>query len=536
MERFRQTELYDLIEGLGGVSGGTHVCYLSDPIHLERASSGLCELTGYTPEEIETDLNRAYTRLLHPDDVPIFRNFVRSLAAEEGVQTVSYRFLTKDGRVVPAVDTMVSRRLDDGKMWGFSVVRDLSSLGDAALAQAMQAESTDIAEDVPLHGLLRVGFDDGPVVLSADDGMLTILGFSKEEISRNRTGLIEALNTTFASGVAQIVANASGADRSSVGMRRHIIRRVDGSFAHIAKWSVWKESPEETVCQFFVVQENDDEACGESASSLEGLEQFLRESADIVFVIDLEKGSLTCTKDDAPEFPDIPTGFPLVADEVIRRWVAMYVCEDDRDRVLRLADQERIALAEGVEHEEVTLVVDGASLPATILMLREGSRALAMVKDVSAHGRDASEESERGVRIRTFGRFEVFHNGEPVAFKSKKAKEYLALLVDGRGSFVSSREAVSALWPNSTMGENDFTRARKAAMNMHRTLEREGIGSIVEKDGSARRIVPSKVSCDLYDFLDDPKGNAERFHGSYLPEYEWGEMTLAELTFSLYDD
>lgn len=171
----------------------------------------------------------------------------------------------------------------------------------------------------------------------------------------------------------------------------------------------------------------------------------------------------------------------------------------------------------------------------SILAIRDGSRVLVLVKNANVDRRAREQPAEQSVLIRTFGRFEVFCDGKPVVFKSKKAKEYLALLVNARGSFVSSREAVLALWPDSTLGENDYARARKAAMNMGRTLEREGIASIVEKDGSSRRIVPSKVSCDLFDFLEDPERNSDSFRGSYLPEYEWGEITLAELTFSLYD-
>ncbi|MDO4503143.1 MAG: hypothetical protein Q4D06_08165 [Coriobacteriia bacterium] len=143
----------------------------------------------------------------------------------------------------------------------------------------------------------------------------------------------------------------------------------------------------------------------------------------------------------------------------------------------------------------------------------------------------APEKDNAPVRIKTFGSFDVFVNGEPVVFRSEKAKEYLALLVDRRGAFVSSREAVDCLWESDSVGERELSRARKAAYWMNRTLEKYGIEGIVDNDGSARRIIPGSASCDLFDYLDDPYGNSTEFRGSYLRDYSWAEPTLAELTF-----
>lgn len=59
-----------------------------------------------------------------------------------------------------------------------------------------------------------------------------------------------------------------------------------------------------------------------------------------------------------------------------------------------------------------------------------------------------SEPSEPLVRIRTFGYFDVFVGEQPIAFRNEKSKELFALLVDRRGGFVSSEEAIGFLWEN----------------------------------------------------------------------------------------
>lgn len=133
------------------------------------------------------------------------------------------------------------------------------------------------------------------------------------------------------------------------------------------------------------------------------------------------------------------------------------------------------------------------------------------------------------VRIRTFGYFDVFVGDSPIAFRNKKSKELFALLVDRRGGFVSSEEAISFLWEDDPVNAVTSARYRKVAMRLKNILEEYGIVDIVETVDGKRRIVTEKVQCDLYEYLENPEERAHLFKGSYLTNYSWGEMTLGEL-------
>ena len=137
------------------------------------------------------------------------------------------------------------------------------------------------------------------------------------------------------------------------------------------------------------------------------------------------------------------------------------------------------------------------------------------------------EASQVRVRIRTFGYFDVFVEDTPIAFRNEKSRELLALLVDRRGGFVSSEEAISYLWEEESANTVTLARYRKVALRLKNLLEEYGIGEIVESVNGKRRIVPEKVQCDLYDYL---AGQKELFKGSYLTNYSWAEATLGELT------
>ncbi len=143
---------------------------------------------------------------------------------------------------------------------------------------------------------------------------------------------------------------------------------------------------------------------------------------------------------------------------------------------------------------------------------------------------EGGTEKERIVSIRTFGYFDVFVGEKPIAFRNKKSKELFALLVDRRGGYISSEEAISFLWEDEPVSPVTLARYRKVALRLKNILEEYGISDVVESVDGKRRIVTEKVQCDLYDYLSGKEEYAQLFKGSYLTNYSWGENTLAELT------
>ena len=63
--------------------------------------------------------------------------------------------------------------------------------------------------------------------------------------------------------------------------------------------------------------------------------------------------------------------------------------------------------------------------------------------------------------------------------------------------------------------------------SMRRTLEAHGIGDIVEMEKGLLRVVPEKLDCDLYRFLNGEPGAADAFRGEYMNAYSWASLTEA---------
>lgn len=150
------------------------------------------------------------------------------------------------------------------------------------------------------------------------------------------------------------------------------------------------------------------------------------------------------------------------------------------------------------------------------------------VKNENKHSKNAT------VRVRTFGYFDVFVDDKAVAFRNKKSKELFALLVDRKGGFVTSEEAISFLWEDDPVNSVTLSRYRKVALRLKNTLEEYGISDVVEVVDGKRRIVTERVQCDLYEYLSGKEEFSSLFKGSYLSNYSWGETTLAELMGNMF--
>lgn len=154
-----------------------------------------------------------------------------------------------------------------------------------------------------------------------------------------------------------------------------------------------------------------------------------------------------------------------------------------------------------------------------------------MLYNVNDDMLQAAQQTAGSIRtyIRTFGYFDVFVDEKPIPFRNKKSKELLALLVDRRGGYVTSEEAITFLWEDEEFNAVTQSRYRKVALRLKNTLEEYGVADIVESVDGKRRVVTELVRCDLYDYLSQKKEFSQLFKGSYLTNYSWGENTLGEL-------
>lgn len=138
------SEFDEAAETFCRIPGGIHRCYLSDPIHLEYFSDGLCKMLGYTHDEVEKIVTpeHKYGELIYSEDRPVFSKFVRDLAKSGGTQTCEYRMVCKDGSLLVVSDTMDAKESSSGIVYGYSIVTDLSKYKELQERTERELEQT----------------------------------------------------------------------------------------------------------------------------------------------------------------------------------------------------------------------------------------------------------------------------------------------------------------------------------------------------------------------------------------------------------
>lgn len=156
------------------------------------------------------------------------------------------------------------------------------------------------------------------------------------------------------------------------------------------------------------------------------------------------------------------------------------------------------------------------------------------IEEVMERARLLARRQRKRVYFRTFGRFDMFVDGETVSFANTKAKELLALCVDRKGGSVTIEEAVDKLWEGRAYDNRVKNLYRKAVMYLRQLLGELGVEEIFHGNRGSCNIDLLKVDCDYYELL---KGNPEAVRvwemtGNYLQEYSWAEETAVRLEMS----
>lgn len=140
-------------------------------------------------------------------------------------------------------------------------------------------------------------------------------------------------------------------------------------------------------------------------------------------------------------------------------------------------------------------------------------------------------EIKSRIRIRTFGGFDVYVDGQPVKFDRTKAKELLAYLVDRRGSSVTTGEVCAVLFEdagNTPSGKSYF---RTLLHELVKALKKAGAEEILRRGWNSYAVMPETFDCDFYRFLEGDPAAVNQYQNDYLPAYSWAEIRNAELGF-----
>ena len=138
---------------------------------------------------------------------------------------------------------------------------------------------------------------------------------------------------------------------------------------------------------------------------------------------------------------------------------------------------------------------------------------------------------KKGKRLfaQTFGNFELFVDGKPVAFKYTKTKEIVALLINNRGAQTTNGEIIASLWEDDGDPEKKSSYLSNLRQDLQNTFARLKLQGVILKQRGSLAIAADRIECDLYDWLDRKQESKYRYLGDYMSQYSWPEVMHAQL-------
>lgn len=140
-----------------------------------------------------------------------------------------------------------------------------------------------------------------------------------------------------------------------------------------------------------------------------------------------------------------------------------------------------------------------------------------------------SKRGNHRIFVKTFGHFDVFVDNKPIMFRSGKAKELLALLVDRQGGTVNTEQIICTLWEDRPNDESTQNLCYKTSKALKKELKEYGVEELFVVNRSMKRVDTEYFRCDLYDLLQEDAYARKQFSGEYLLDYSWAEERMAGL-------
>ena len=144
---------------------------------------------------------------------------------------------------------------------------------------------------------------------------------------------------------------------------------------------------------------------------------------------------------------------------------------------------------------------------------------------------DSRRKDPERLQVQCFGYFEVFWKRQPLMFGRRQTKELLAYLVDRKGSACTAEEIALAMWEDEDNMKNLKARIRILISDLRQTLKQIGQEELIIRRSGQIAIRREAVDCDYFRMLDGDVEAVNSFHGEYMLQYSWAEMTAGQLAF-----
>lgn len=135
------------------------------------------------------------------------------------------------------------------------------------------------------------------------------------------------------------------------------------------------------------------------------------------------------------------------------------------------------------------------------------------------------------LNVRCFGYFEVFWQDKPLHFQRHQTKELLAYLISREGAACTNGEIGAALWEEEDDVKAIGTRIRTLLYDLRMTLRSIGMEDVIIRHRASLAVNRARIDCDFYRMQNGDVDAINAFHGEFMLQYSWAEITAGMLEF-----
>lgn len=282
--------------------------------HLDYINPELCAMLEYERQEIEDRFQNQYERLIHPDDVEKYRNFLCMMSSMETSVMMEYRLQKKSGELIYVSDTMTSRRFEDGSWKAFAAVTDITDL-------RRSYEIMETANNVVSCGVIKFTCEKYPKVLFMNQGMRKLLGWGT---GRSELFLEDVRNNIYFmlpfEEKARFRRYLEAADRNKGNVNFKIsIYQVNGDKKPVIGWIRKVKTETQNEYEGFFL---DSEVCttDERAALRQDFVKALTSVYETVFEVDLRERTIKCLNASNPTAKKAMVGVRMLLKDAVEYW------------------------------------------------------------------------------------------------------------------------------------------------------------------------------------------------------------------------
>ncbi|MEG0692825.1 MAG: sensor domain-containing diguanylate cyclase [Oscillospiraceae bacterium] len=163
------------------IQGGIQICKFDDALTIVFVNHWLCNLIGYTCEEIETIFQNEYIRFLPKEQAELVKKGIREQLEIDDCFTVEHQMIKKDGSLIWVINKGALVQTEDGEVQIHCVLTDVTEQKKTLKELNRKKYEIEILTNNIEAAIVNCSLYEDWIVNYANSGLFRLSGYTRQE-------------------------------------------------------------------------------------------------------------------------------------------------------------------------------------------------------------------------------------------------------------------------------------------------------------------------------------------------------------------